>query len=144
MLCHFFSSLSSLASLRLSGNRYTALSIPRDLTYLNILTLSFNPLTSVSFPAGIRLLDSSVPQLRQHGVTVTLFPRVLFPQRAPNGDFAFELFADVGTFKVQRSKNLKTWTEIGSITVASPNLPGAKFTDSGAPASESRFYRVQQ
>ena len=61
-----------------------------------------------------------------------------------NGDFAFELFADAGTFKVERSSDLQTWTEAGTITVTTPNFPGTPFTDTNAHGLSKAFYRVKQ
>ena len=61
-----------------------------------------------------------------------------------SGEFAFEIFADVGSFTVLRSTDLKTWTEVGSITVMAPNYPGTSFTDTIARDQSRAFYQLRQ
>ena len=76
-------------------------------------------------------------------VNVTLLPVLKSVRQLANGDFAFELFADTGTFTVLRSTDLQTWTEGGTITVTTPNFPGTPFTDTVAHAQGKAFYRVK-
>jgi internalin A len=136
--------LSSLTYLDLTGNRLTNLTLPAGLSSLTYVYLSGNPLASIALPAGILVLDPSYAYLKGTGVDVTLFPVLKSSRLRESIGFTFELFADVGTFTVIRSTNLKSWDEVGSILVTTPNYPGTLFTDATAPDKDKGFYQVRK
>ena len=98
-------------------------------------------------PLRIRILFkrllTSPADLKNNGVHVTRLPVLRSGRQLANGDFAFELFADTGTFTVLRSTDLQTWTEIATTTITTPNFPGTAFTDTSAHLQQKAFYRVK-
>ena len=54
------------------------------------------------------------------------------------------ILCDTGTFKIDRSTDLQTWTGVGAITVTTPNFPGTPFTDTNAHGLSKAYYRVKQ
>ena len=140
----FLSNQSKLVTLEISSGSLTNVTLPVGLDKLAILILTGNPrLTQVAIPAGIRVVAPSIVELRNSGIQVTLFPVIKTPQRAANGDFSFELFADSGTFDIFRSTDLKSWTSVGSITVTTPNYPGNAFIDTTGHGLDNAFYEVR-
>jgi len=76
-------------------------------------------------------------------LAVTLFPVARSP-RLLGGDFAFDVFAHGGSLAVLRSIDLTNWTNIGSVTITTPNYPGVTFTDTNSPPRAGAFYRLVQ
>jgi hypothetical protein len=140
----FLAGLTRLTTLSLSESQLTSLTLPPSLTSLADLELYSNPLDSISIPAGLPYLFPTYTELKDAGVRVTLFPVLRSSNRMESGEFAFEIFADIGAFTVLRSTDLKTWTEIGSITVVAPNYPGTSFTDTTARDQSKAFYQLRK
>jgi uncharacterized delta-60 repeat protein len=60
--------------------------------------------------------------------------------RAADGSFAMTISGEAGrTYRVQGSRDLRTWSDLGTVTGAATPQP---FTDVGAKSLPSRFYRV--
>jgi hypothetical protein len=105
------------------------------------LTLDSNPLNSVAVPAGNPLLGQVFLTLRTQGVSVLLIPSAKSPRRF-NGDFAFDVCGDLGNVVIQRSTDLKTWQNVGTVIITWPNYPGVPFTDTNGPSTGGAFYRL--
>lgn len=139
----FLSNSPMVRILDLGGNQLESLTLPPNLRTLTTLNLRYNPLTNVAIPAGIRTVDPPLIDMKNGGVQVTLFPVLRTPQRAGNGDFNCDLYADAGTFHVFRSTDLRHWTMVGSVTVTTPNYPGALFTENMSSGVDHAFYEVR-
>ncbi len=82
-------------------------------------------------------------QFRTNGVTVTVLPWLKAARRTANGQFAFDVVGDVGTYTVLRSSDSITWTPVGSVQVTDPNSASVSFIDASSQEQPVLLYQTE-
>lgn len=148
------SSLKKLRILRLPNNELTQPDLPDSLPNLEFLYLGHNQLTELHVTAGTRVKKGSTPHAwvswppDLSGVDVVVYPNIRNLTRSATGAVQFEYHAQAGDHRVQRTKDLTTWTDVGVIAIDEEETNGAlktgvsEFVDSTASDLETNFYRV--
>jgi Leucine-rich repeat (LRR) protein len=135
--------LSGLKRLDAAYNLLSDLELPPGLDNLVEVRLAGNPLRTLTLPAGNPKLWTVLGQLRDTGVQLHLLPLLKGVKASPTGVFAFDVYADAGSFKVWRSTDSRTWAEVGAITIEEANQPGRTFTDSEAGNGKHAIYVIK-
>src|SRR5204862_2406067 len=121
----------ALNSLDLSNNQFTDLTLPAELTNLTELGVARNPLKTVVLSSQVEQtsLTDELASLKNDGITVFAYPltiRVASAHAQNAGRAAFTVSGPPGTYRVEVTTDLKTWTELKT---AANTTGTVEFTD---------------
>jgi len=125
-----------------TGNNFTALTLPPDMTQITSFGFLANPLITLVLPEPLSLpLADTIEALHNNGVLVLTYPVAValqFPRATIDG-FNINATGPPGVYKLFSSDDLVTWTEL---TTATNTSGAARFDDPTVSPPPQRFYRV--
>ena len=128
--------------LNLARNEFQNLDLSGRSVSVQTLDISGNPLAEVVIPAGIETVTPRVEVLRRSGIGVDVPLRLRALRSSPEGRARFELFADAGSYLVQRSEDLRLWRTVGEVEVAQSLWPAVFFEGDSTGLGAATFYSV--
>jgi hypothetical protein len=138
------SGLIALTNLDLSYNQLLELTLPAELSNLTTLNLNHNPLRLLTLPRRLAEtnLKSVVAKLKNIGVLVRFSLELSAVQATADGSLIFLLTGPPGTYRIQVTPDLSTWTNLRSVAIA--DTVSVTVTDPLAKSREKGFYRAIQ
>ena len=128
--------------LNLARNEFQNLDLSGRSVSVQTLDISGNPLPEVVISAGLETVTPRVEVLRRSGIGVDVPLRLRALRSSPEGRARFELFADAGSYLVQRSEDLRQWRTVGEVEVAQSLWPAVFFEGDSTGLGAATFYSV--